>query len=199
MIDIPFNFEPDLQDSEFEKLGRLTLRWAHIDHVIGNCLKRLLRLSDEDAIKVIFPMPEERRMTTINELAPERRLKKDAIIALEALNWVLPGIRMVRNNVIHTVMFQDKDGNHYFELRSKRRKLSKEQVFAVEELTNFAAHAVLSFRFALGLKSRVVARHALPGRPAVPECLRAYFQANNPGRKAQRAARRGSSRGSRQV
>ncbi len=36
----PFRFEAKLSAEAFEKLGRLSLRWSHIDHMIANCLKR---------------------------------------------------------------------------------------------------------------------------------------------------------------
>ncbi len=197
MLDPPDFLDPEFTAEEFQKIGLLTIRWAHIDHLIGNCLARLLLLSAEQARVVVFPLTEDRRMATINELAQKKRMKKDAVAALKEMNWVLPAIRSIRNNVVHTVVFQDETGEHHFELRSKMRRFSMEQVFAAEELTNYAAHAVLAFRLALGLKSGMGGRHALPDRPAVPECLRAYFQAKNPSRKERRRAQREPSRASR--
>ncbi|WP_211434868.1 hypothetical protein, partial [Bradyrhizobium diazoefficiens] len=45
MIPTPYNFEPALTDAEYAKLGVLALRWSHIEHILGNCLKVILRLT----------------------------------------------------------------------------------------------------------------------------------------------------------
>jgi hypothetical protein len=60
-----------------------------------------------------------------------------------------------------------------FHLRSKKRTLTKAQIFSAEELTNYAAHAVYSLRYALGSKELSPGeRYALPDRPEIPEFLR---------------------------
>ena len=56
MIPSPYRFEPTFTDAEYAKLGVLALRWSHIEHILGNCLKVLLRLTDEEAIVIVFPM-----------------------------------------------------------------------------------------------------------------------------------------------
>jgi hypothetical protein len=174
----------------FEKLGQLTFRWAH--------LKRLLRLSDEDAIIVVFSMSVERRFQAINELVPKRRLNKTARAALEALNWVLRG---PQGHPKQRRAYRHVRGQKWripLELRSKERRFPKKQVLASEELTNYAAHTVPAFRLELGLKSGTPLRQPLPNRPAIPACLQSSFQAaKNPSRNAKRQARRRSSRGSR--
>jgi hypothetical protein len=42
MLASPFRFDKELSSDDFEKLGRLSLRWSHIDHMMANCLKVLL-------------------------------------------------------------------------------------------------------------------------------------------------------------
>jgi hypothetical protein len=49
MISSPFWFEDKLASEDYQKLGKLSLRWSHIDHLIANCLKKLLRLTDDEA------------------------------------------------------------------------------------------------------------------------------------------------------
>jgi hypothetical protein len=49
MIPSPFWFEGKLTPEDYQKLGKLSLRWSHIDHLIANCLKKLLRLTDDEA------------------------------------------------------------------------------------------------------------------------------------------------------
>ena len=44
MIPAPYAFDPELTDPEFAKLGVLSLRWAHLENLLANCLKLMLRL-----------------------------------------------------------------------------------------------------------------------------------------------------------
>jgi hypothetical protein len=48
MISSPFWFEDKLTPEGYQKIGKLSLRWSHIDHLIANCPKKLLRLSDDE-------------------------------------------------------------------------------------------------------------------------------------------------------
>jgi len=194
MLETPFNFEPDFMPEEWQKLGQLTLRWSHIEHVIGNCLKVMLRLSDEEAIVVVFPMSLETRMTRIADLAKLTPLNAQAKAAYDELRYAVSAIQHVRNNVVHSVVLRDASGEHHFELRSKQRKLSKTQIFAAEELTNYAAYAAISFRYALGLKGHPDAQFPLPYRPQIPEYLQTYFPKPPSQRRAVRRARQRSSR-----
>jgi hypothetical protein len=84
----------------------------------------------------------------------------------------MKGIQFVRNNVIHAIVLDDLDEGHVFHLRSKRRSLTKAEIFSAEELTNYAAHAAISLRYALGLKDVPGARRPLPDRPDIPKFLR---------------------------
>jgi hypothetical protein len=175
MLDTPFLFEETLTDGDFQKIGQLSLRWSHIEHIVGNCLKTMLRLTDEEAIIAVFPLNVDQRLTKIKQLAELSPLAVDAQAALDELMPAMKALQVVRNNVVHAVIVEDNDDGHLFHLRSKERSLTKAQVFSAEELTNYAAHAALSLRFALGLKGERGARHPLPERPEIPEFLRSHF------------------------
>lgn len=172
MLDTPFRFEEELTSEEFQKLGQLSLRWSHTEHIIGNCLKVMLRLTDEEAVAMIFPLPVERRLDKIKELSALTPLNSDAQAAFDELRDVMRGIQYVRNNVIHAIVINHPDHGQLFHLRSKGRSLRKAQIFSCEELTNYAAHAALSLRYALGLKGSPGERFPLPDRPEIPEVLR---------------------------
>jgi hypothetical protein len=62
MLTSPFRFDKELSSEDFERLGRLSLRWSHIDHMLANCLKILLRLDDNQARIMIFPLTSELRL-----------------------------------------------------------------------------------------------------------------------------------------
>jgi hypothetical protein len=176
MIETPFTFEENLTAEEFQKIGQLSLRWSHTDHIIGNCLKVMLRLSDEEAVLIVFPMGAETRLTRIAELAAINPLNPEARSAFDELKPIMTGIQFVRNNVIHAIIIDDMENGQQFHLRSKQRSLTKEQVFSTEEITNYAARAAISFRYALGMKTGFGGQHPLPDRPAIPEFLRSKIQ-----------------------
>jgi hypothetical protein len=102
MIDSPFRYEKNFTPKDYETLGKLSLRWAHIDHVLANCLKRLLRLNDDQAQAIVFQINADFQFDLIlklEELKPLR--KKKAAHALDELCFVMKGLRQVRNNVAH--------------------------------------------------------------------------------------------------
>ena len=68
MLASPFRFDKELSSDDFERLGRLSLRWSHIDHMIANCLKVLLGLNEDQARIMIFPLTSELRLQRIEEL-----------------------------------------------------------------------------------------------------------------------------------
>jgi hypothetical protein len=175
MIAVPYRFEPDLSAEEFMKLGQLSLRWSHIEHVLGHCLKRMLRLTDDEAIIVVFPLSLEQRLARITQVAEINSLGDLALAPLNELKLIMPAIQYVRNNVIHAFV---TEGDHQFRLHSKQRVLTKAEIFSTEELTNYAAHVTLAFRWALGFKSDPSGHsYTLPDRPAIPEFLQSKFQA----------------------
>jgi hypothetical protein len=177
MIPSPFRFEANLTPEDYQKIGLLSLRWSHIDHVIANCLKALLRLTDEEAIVVVFRLSADARLTRIRELQKLNPLPTDAASrAFRELDLMMKGIQAVRNNVVHAVILNDGKADQIFELRSNRRGFTKAEVFETEELTNYAAHAALVLRHELGDKDPAYAPPPLPGRPPIPGFLQSLIQ-----------------------
>jgi hypothetical protein len=175
VIPTPFNFEPTLSDQEFMKIGHLSIKWSHLEHIIGNCLKVILRLSDDEARVIVFPLSLEQRMTRIGELAEIGSISERSQRLFYELRALLKGIQYVRNNVIHAIVELGEDG-HTFHLRSKNRSLTKEQVFSIDDITNYTAHVVMALRFSLGFKDGSVLDYTLPDRPEIPEFLRSLVQ-----------------------
>ena len=172
MLNSPFRYEEWLTPGEYQKLGELMLRWSHIDHIIGNCLSAMLRLSPEEAAAMVFPLSMDLRLQRLKKLVRIHGISEEAQNALDALVGVMEYIKKVRTNVVHAIMVDDAEDGLLFHLRSKQRTLTKDQVFQAEELTNYAAHAVMSFRYALGLKDAPDVRHSLPDKPEIPDFLR---------------------------
>jgi hypothetical protein len=44
MIPTPFRYEANVTPEDFQKIGQLSLRWSHTEHIIANCLKVMLAL-----------------------------------------------------------------------------------------------------------------------------------------------------------
>jgi len=176
MIRSQFRFEANLTQQDYQKLGLLALRWSHIDHVVANCLKRMLGLTDEEAVVMVFPLSMDTRLTRMRELQKLKPLPTQAATrAFDELNLIMKGIQAVRNNVIHAVIM-DGQADQIFELRSKRRGFTKTEIFEAEELTNYAGHASLVLRYELGDKDPAGAPPPLPGRPPIPEFLQSLIQ-----------------------
>jgi hypothetical protein len=175
MITTPFLYEEKLTDEELKKIGQLALRWSHTEHILGNCLKVMLGLTDEQAIVTVFPLSLHQRLDQLRKLAAINPPNDDAKAALAELLAVMPMIQAVRNGVIHAIIVDDGAGEQMFHLRSKERSIAKKEAFEAEELTNFAAHAALSLRHALGFKDVAGSRHALPGRPEIPASLQRFL------------------------
>src|SRR5689334_18455790 len=92
MLDTPFRYEPELSDDDYQRIGRLSLKWSHIEHIIGNCLKTMLRLSDEEAIVIVFPLSLDQRLSRIVALAQFTPINADARAALNELQVIMKGI-----------------------------------------------------------------------------------------------------------
>jgi len=95
MIAVPYKFEPELSDQEFMKLGQLSIRWSHIEYVLGMCLKRMLRLTDDEAIIVVFPLSLDQRLTRIRQLAESTPVCELAVRPLNELELIMPAIQYV--------------------------------------------------------------------------------------------------------
>ena len=171
MLNSPFQYDDWLTPKEYQKLAELSLRWSTLDHVIGNCLSTMLKLSPEEAVVVVFPLTTQYRLEKIKSLAKLKKINKDARAALAALLSVMKYISRVRNIAIHGIMIEDNEDGALFHNRSKGQTLTKEQVFSTEEITNYAAHAAISLRYALGIKGSPGERHPLPDKPDVPKFL----------------------------
>jgi hypothetical protein len=169
MLGSPFNFEQRINPVEFQKLGELTMRWSHIHHIVGNCLKTMLRLTDEEAAISVFPLGFEGRLAQINKLSELQKLNSRARAALDALNAVATHINTVRNTVVHAIIVDDPELGKVLHLRSKRRVLTLEQVFSVEELTNYVARVALALRVALD--DEPAEHFPLPDKPSIPRFL----------------------------
>jgi hypothetical protein len=164
-----------LNGEDFQKIGQLAVRWSHIDQVIGNCLKALLRLPDEEAMIIVFPLGAEARLDRIKQLVAKRIDQDKVAASLSELLPVMKGIQFVRNSVIHSIVIDDTTDGHIFHLRSKDRVVTKAQVFSAEELTNYAGHCVLALRFAIG-GPNLGNTYTMPERPPIPEFLRHLVQ-----------------------
>lgn len=177
MLKTPFRFEPEFTSEEFQKIGQLSLRWATIEHVLANCLKVMLRLSDEEAVAIVFTQPLERKLQWMRALSELNPLNDDAAKAFEEILVISPIINSIRNNVIHAIVIEDGQGGHVFELRNKGRRLTKEEVFSTEELTNYLAYVVLYFRESLGGKNAYGGvLPPWPSRPEIPDFLRSRIK-----------------------
>jgi hypothetical protein len=175
MTKSPFLFEECLTEEELRRLGLLALRWSHIEHILGNCLRRRLGMSEDDAVMIIFPMPLERILHLLQQIADERPLDKVASPYYEEVRAIMKAIQYVRNTVIHAILIEDDTGaSRQFELRSKRRFLSVEEALACESVTNYAATAVIEFRKSLGEKGGAEPQ-PLPDRPTLPGFLAKKF------------------------
>jgi len=155
-----------------QKINNMS-RYELLNELRGHLHSGAFLLSDDEAVAIVFPLSMDQRLLKMKEIAAINPLNADAAHALAELQIVMKGIQYVRNNVVHAIIVTDQAGNHTFHLRSKRRSLTMEQIFSVEELTNYAGHAVLSLRYALGHKQLApYERHPLPDRPEIPEFLR---------------------------
>jgi hypothetical protein len=131
-----------------------------------------MRLSEEEAIVLVFPQTTDRRIQVISALSAVNPLPPDAKQAFEEFVWAWKKIQQIRNLLIHAIVDEPtSSGEVYFHLRSKKKSWRKDDVFSAEELTNFAAHAAQSLRFALGSKEQPGERRPLPPRPVLPTFL----------------------------
>jgi hypothetical protein len=176
MITSPFRFDTELSSGDFERLGRLLLRWSHIDHLIANCLKLQLGLDEDQARVMIFPLSTELRLQRMNELAKLKALPSDkAANVFQKLYAVMKGIRAIRTNVAHAVLIEGD-----FVLRSKKnRAFTKEEIFESEELTNYADILALTLRHELGEPGPAYGPpNPLPNSPSIPDFLKPHIPAS---------------------
>jgi hypothetical protein len=175
VLDCPFEYV--LTDEELKKLGELSLTWSHIEHTIGNCLAELLKLDGDEGTAIVFPLGIEQRLRYLRALTGKMNDPTKKYLA--EFCQLSPGLQAVRNSVAHGILVNDVAQGPLFHLRSKDRTLSKADIFACEDLTNYMAHLAICLRYAIGFKSGARLQPTLPDRPEIPECLRAYVQIGN--------------------
>jgi len=135
----------------------------------------MLRLSDDAATVMVFPMNAETRLNRLCELNEIAPLSNEGQRILAELRPIMRGLQLVRNNVIHAFVREDTQDGVTFHLRSKDRVLTRGQVFSSKELTNYAGHLALALRLAIGVEGSAYS-YALPDRPDIPEFLRSTIQ-----------------------
>src|SRR5437879_4166357 len=122
-------FEFSLSDPELKTLGVLFLTWSHTEHLIGDCLKGLLGLSSEDAIKQVHDISFNDRMIKLRGL--KDKMNDDAKAAFELFDSSFEYLQALRNLVAHCILI-DSDEGTLFHVRSKDRTLSKTDIFESE-------------------------------------------------------------------
>jgi hypothetical protein len=103
VIESAFYFETGFTESDFAKIGRLLVRWAQIEHVLGNCLRVLLKLSLDEAKTKVFQHGGAERVKRIEVHIKEYPLTPSAQVAFDELRPILKGLRHVRNTIAHCV------------------------------------------------------------------------------------------------
>lgn len=172
MIPTPYHFEAKLAPEEFQKIGQFACRWSHIEHTMGNCLRRLLDLSPKQATSLIFPMTFDTKMNRIKALAKSPPLTSDQVSLFNELDGLVHAIRYIRNATLHGIVIALGQDEPYFHLRTKQTTLTKDDLFGCEDLINYTAHLSVAFRASLGDKDvDPEAPSTLPGRPPIPAFL----------------------------
>ena len=173
---LPGAFQTDLKQSQNAALGRLILRWGQIDHVVANCILELSgrrRGRKRDKIDVLTA---GQKIPILEGLRNTPRMSVEAVLAFDAFMPLWKGLIGVRNHVAHGVVAWDPDGRATTKLLYRERAVAIKDILAAEAITNFAAHAVLALRLAIGVSDDPEARHRLPPRPALPAIVRSYMK-----------------------
>jgi len=173
MIRTPYNFSANLSDQEFQKIGEFACCWAHIEHTVGNCLRRMLNMNPKEATIMVFPLSLDQRMTKIGQLLDLAPLSERHAALFGELKPLIRAQQILRTNILHGVfidIFEEEEP--FWHLRSKNRDVSKTEILACEDLINYTAHVVEAFRLLLGDELNPEGLvYALPNRPAIPEFL----------------------------
>jgi len=191
MIRVPYEFEPNLTDAEFQKIGQFACRWAIIDNTLANCLRAILKMQPEDATIMIFPLSQDLRMHRIEAFTKRNMLSEDQIALFLELKPLIRAMQFLRTTALHGIVDREAKG---FSLRSKSRWLGKEELFQCEELINYTAHVTIAFSMSLGDKDWAAMTYTLPDRPPIPDFLppdcRAFHAKSKAGPPAPRASSR---------
>lgn len=175
MIPTPYRFEPKFTPDEFMKLGQFACRWAHIEHTIGNCLRRLLDMEPSPANIMVFPLSLDMRMRRIDDMTEIKPLRTDQNALFLELKPLVLAMQWIRNTALHGIVIAHDDGDPdhaAFYLRSKGRDLRKKDLLSCEDLINYTALVVRAFRLSLGEKEDDRGHsYTLPDRPSIPDFL----------------------------
>lgn len=172
----PGTFYIDMTAAQNAALGRMMLRWGQIDHLVANCILRLRGRPRKRQKEDIDGCTAGQRVRILADLMKTSPVTPEARKAFDAFLPIWRGLIGVRNHVAHGVTFWEPDGTADTKLQHRGRDEPIEKILAAESITNFAAHAVLSFRFALGLEADPDIRHPLPRRPAIPPIVKTYMK-----------------------
>jgi hypothetical protein len=165
-------FEFSLDEAEYAQIGKLFLTWSHIEHLIANCLKAALNISDDDAIKQVHGKNFEQRMIHLRKL--QHKMNDDAKAAFVALDNSFEYLQVLRNLVAHCILIDDSQDGTLFHLRSKDRTFKKADILESAEFTNYCAMVAMSLRYALGISNDMKARRPLPPKVKMPYGLQHY-------------------------
>jgi hypothetical protein len=179
MIPSPFRFEKDLTAEDFQKLGQLILRWSHMEHIVGHCLRLILGLTEEQATALIFPLNLEVRLQRIADQVEQKPLSPPVNAIYREMLGAIKTLQPIRNLIAHGVLLPNVEGEHdQFHSRQKSKRHSKEEIFRCEALINYAAHAALLLRQEFGDPGAELG--PLPQRPAIPAFLQSNFPKPHP-------------------
>lgn len=141
--------------------------------MLGNAVKHLLGLSDDEATSVVYPMPLQTRLKWIYKLGPQRAKSQKARDAIVELKAVMEYIQAVRNTVIHGILLGGGISSDpvQFHLRSKERNIPKDDVLAAEKITTYACIISAHLNWSLADPDKIprdLLQAPLPERPELP-------------------------------
>lgn len=195
MLETPYLVEEVISDDDFKQLGQMLVRWSFVETTIANCLKKLLRLTKEEATIMIVPLNLGYRMDKIVEISKQRKLKKKAQTALDELCLCIKAMQALRNGIVHGVAIHDNEHGFSFHALKSKVNRNKKEIFSAMEFVNYTGHVALAFRYELGIQGMQVglAHYGLPDRPHIPEFLQSYFpKPKTPNKAAQKRPPRSS-------
>ncbi|MGO8866764.1 MAG: hypothetical protein ACLQME_09715 [Alphaproteobacteria bacterium] len=165
-------FHAGLTDKELQKIGELVLIWAGTEHMLGNALRVILRLSEEEAIALVYPMGLQSKLHWIYKVGPARAKNPKTLAAIDELKAVMEYTQTIRNTVIHGILMGGYGTEPIeFHLRSKERSIPKEDVWAAEEITDYAAIIAAHLNWSLADPDKIppdLLHAPLPDRPSIP-------------------------------
>jgi hypothetical protein len=157
-----------LSRDELARLGELTLTWSNMDHSIGQAVRLILKLTDEQFVAFVGPLATDRRMQLLKKYSSN--LPDELRSMIDELNLVIKPTLIARNTYVHAVVV---DGWNIpkFKLMSKDRVLTKEDLLGSEPISNYAGLLALHIEIKLEKKFDISLLPPLPSRPYIPPAL----------------------------